>query len=121
MISASTSLGSWYPKVAALLLVLIAATGEAADLGANGSAARNEVYLVRDLRSEQGTNPLWIQAHGAIDFARSGELVLFRAWDGIHGWELWSTDGTREGTALLRDICPGECSSSPFELREMRG
>jgi ELWxxDGT repeat protein len=29
------------------------------------------------------------------------------------GLELWASDGTPAGTALLRDLCPGECSSSP--------
>jgi len=36
---------------------------------------------------------------------------LFWANDGTHGAEPWITDGTPGGTRLLRDICPGECST----------
>lgn len=35
------------------------------------------------------------------------EKVLFTADDGVHGTELWITDGTEEGTKLVKDINPG--------------
>lgn len=40
---------------------------------------------------------------------RAGNRVLFRADDGLHGYELWRTDGTAAGTALVLDLCPGVC------------
>jgi ELWxxDGT repeat protein len=40
-----------------------------------------------------------------------GDTLLFRANDGIHGHELWRTDGTEGGTALVADIAPGDPSS----------
>jgi ELWxxDGT repeat protein len=56
-------------------------------------------------------------ALGGLDFPLSGKTingkVVFRANGGPHGVEPWITDGTRAGTRLLRDICPGACSSSP--------
>ena len=36
-----------------------------------------------------------------------GDLLLFEADDGEHGGELWRSDGTAEGTVLVRDVFPG--------------
>jgi len=36
--------------------------------------------------------------------------LVFPAFDGPHGSELWITDGTRKGTRLLREVCPGACA-----------
>ncbi len=41
-----------------------------------------------------------------------GNLMIFRANDGVHGAEPWVTDGTRAGTRLLRDVCPGPCAGT---------
>lgn len=42
---------------------------------------------------------------------RIGGRVYFRADDGVHGYELWSTDGRVAGTARVGDLCPGRCDS----------
>jgi len=39
----------------------------------------------------------------------TGGRLVFGAHDGPHGLELWSTDGTAQGTRLLKEICPGAC------------
>ncbi|HEY2292913.1 MAG TPA: ELWxxDGT repeat protein [Thermoanaerobaculia bacterium] len=41
-----------------------------------------------------------------------GGRLLFRADDGPHGRELWTTDGTPQGTHLLQDLCPGSCDGA---------
>jgi len=39
--------------------------------------------------------------------------VFFQASDGIHGLELWVTDGTVAGTHMVADIAPGAGASNP--------
>jgi ELWxxDGT repeat protein len=41
--------------------------------------------------------------------------------DGIHGRELWVSDGTTEGTAIVKDINPGEDDSDPGALVSVNG
>jgi ELWxxDGT repeat protein len=61
----------------------------------------------------------------------NGELS-FAADDGVHGTELWKSDGTAAGTTLVQDIHPrlhpsrprignGHMPSADFRCRPFRG
>lgn len=63
--------------------------------------------------STEGTTVLATQGpvtlgSNAFGFRTMGDLTLFRANDGVHGTELWVSDGTTEGTLLIGDLLIGE-------------
>ncbi len=64
-------------------------------------------HLVRDINAAPiatgATAAGWVQV---------GSATLFWMDDGIHGQELWRTDGTPAGTRLVKDINPGPASSN---------
>lgn len=82
-----------------------------AGLTANvGVAASTNVRLVRDINAG-ASNALraGFQPPSFLTAVRS--TLFFVAKDGVHGWELWKTDGTRAGTVLVKDINPSGSSN----------
>jgi len=62
--------------------------------------------LVRDIRvGSQGSFHAGV--YGDVQLIGVGNALFFIANDGVHGFELWRSDGTPEGTMLVRDIRPG--------------
>src|SRR2546422_436501 len=51
----------------------------------------------------------------------NGTLFFAAVADDTHGSELWKSDGTAAGTALVKDILPGAASSYPFRLANVNG
>ena len=98
------------PRVAlTLLLLCVTAT----------PAIAQPAQMAADIRTQQVTEP--DPGSGPYKFVPLGDYLYFGADDGLHGFELWRTDGTAAGTTLVRDICPGQCSSLYFGLGAAAG
>ena len=55
------------------------------------------------------------------EFSSLGTTLFFLHNDGLHGLEIWKSDGTGPGTSLLIDLCPGACSSTPHSFTVSNG
>lgn len=71
--------------------------------------------LVKDINAG-GSGSSW-----PSNLVRLQNQVLFSARDGLHGQELWITDGTGLGTQLLKDLHPGAADSNPANFQEFAG
>ena len=73
----------------------------------------NDPQLVRDIELEDASIPEFITA--------VGNIAYYKARDNEHGDELWKSDGTEAGTALVKDIFPGSIGSYPNVLTNVNG
>lgn len=70
--------------------------------------AADPPHLLKDLRPGDIWNPF------AEHFTTVGDRVFFDADDGVHGRELYVSDGTADGTFMVKDINPGSGSGLRF-------
>ena len=92
--------------VLAMLLLAPAALG-----------AGPEPYLVKDINpGTDGSFPYYDTVIGG-EHADVGDTLFFNADDGTHYNQLWKSDGTAAGTALVKDMGPGR----PDNLTDVDG
>ena len=75
-------------------------------------------YLVKDINT---TYSFFTKSSKPAEFASFNGRIYFAATTDAAGTELWSTDGTSSGTAMVADIIPGTGSSSPSSFRVVNG
>jgi ELWxxDGT repeat protein len=73
----------------------------------------NVPYLVKDINPTGMSFPQYL--------TKVGDRLFFNADDGVHGQELWVSDGTEVGTYMVIDLVPGSDGSVPQDLREYQG
>lgn len=82
----------------------------------NAITAADNFHLTKDINAQTNANPANSDNLNDNPFAILNNIMYFSANDGMHGAELWRSDGTAAGTSLVKDIEPGITSSSPTEI-----
>ena len=66
------------------------------------------------VKNIDGTANSSLTANSVPNFFSANGILYFTANDGVHDFELWASDGTEPGTAMVKDINPAGPSSAGF-------
>ena len=83
----------------------------------SAAASNTNFHLVKDINQAKSSNPFnRIDDKLQNKFTVYKNYVYYQANDGINGIELWKSNGTAAGTVMVKDIAPGNASSSPSDI-----
>jgi ELWxxDGT repeat protein len=82
----------------------------------SSSTVHAGIDLVVDINQTPGTSPNTTADSNPSDFVEFDGHLVFVADDGVHGRELWQSDGTAAGTKMIVDLAPGAIGSVPNNL-----
>jgi ELWxxDGT repeat protein len=98
--------------------------GNNANANSSHASTNSDFHLTKDINALAESNPTnnsdFIAA-GNRSYAILHQVMYFAADDGIHGNELWRSDGTAAGTFMVMDIEPAIASSSPYDITAVNG
>lgn len=103
--------GSRFALARRTAAVVAACLALAVLVSASAARAQGTAYLVRDVDERPAGTAVAVRSIVAV-----GERVFFAGNDGVHGFELWTSDGSEEGTRLVEDIRPGPAGDVITEL-----
>jgi len=95
------------------LALAVGAVMLAVGMSSSPVAAASGPILVKDINPTGSSFPTGL--------TQVGNKVFFAADDGIHGNELWVSDGTTAGTKMVKNIRPKARSSYPENLVNVNG
>ena len=91
-------------------------------MGRHHHSGNSGFHLTKDINALAESNPAnhsdW---YVNTSYAILNQVMYFAADDGVHGNELWRSDGSDTGTFMVKDIEPGTASSNPIEITEANG